>query len=58
MNNRPPEPCPPRSDCWCERHPNNPNCPKGMPLNNGDGIILILILTIIWKRKYLLRLWS
>lgn len=43
-------PCPPKSDCWCEERPNNPNCITALPIDNKIFTTIILIL-IIWKIK-------
>jgi hypothetical protein len=44
--NTPPQPCPPRSECWCELHPNNPSCANAVPIDDYISILLILGLLI------------
>lgn len=44
------QPCPPKSECWCEQHPNNPECVPSFIITNEILTIIILIL-IIWKIK-------
>lgn len=41
-------PCPPKSECWCIEHPNNPECVPAFEITNEILIITILML-IIWK---------
>lgn len=43
-------PCPPKSECWCIEHPNNPECVPAFEITNEILIITILML-IIWKTK-------
>jgi len=46
--NHPPVPCTPSMPCWCEKHPNNPNCQnvETVPIDNSFFIIIIVLLTI------------
>lgn len=44
----PPKPCVPFTPCWCELHPNNPNCAPNVPINNNGLTILIIIAIFIY----------
>ena len=50
---RPPDPCVPRSKCWCEQHPNSKLCQEALTIDNNVFLILIILLifTYIIKRK-------
>lgn len=43
-------PCPPKSECWCIEHPNNPDCVPGLTIAN-EILTIIIILLILWKIK-------
>lgn len=39
-------PCPPKSDCWCIEHPNNPECnPPYLSIDKGVVPMVIIGLT-------------
>jgi len=46
----PPEPCVPHSKCWCEQHPNNPNCTTAVPIDNNIFILVVVGLLFALKR--------
>lgn len=48
--NKPPKPCIPKSECWCEQNPDNPHCPQGVPIDNSLFIAVTLILGIVYVR--------
>lgn len=40
-------PCPPKSDCWCIEHPNNPECDV-VSLDIDKGIIPMIIIAMMF----------
>jgi len=47
MNN----PCPPKTECWCETRPNHPDCVPYLPIESVFFGMLIIILIIIKTYK-------
>jgi hypothetical protein len=48
MNNTPPAPCTPFTACWCEQHPNHPQCKNALPINNEFFIITAVVAILIF----------
>lgn len=46
MNNNPPVPCVPHTPCWCEKHPNNPNCKPTVLINENLSISIVIAILI------------
>jgi len=43
-------PCPPKTDCWCETHPNHPNCVPDLAIESvffGMMIVIMIMIIII-----------
>lgn len=53
MQRKPPQPCKPFTECWCEQRPNNPNCSDvgTVPINNILWIFISIIIILIIKYK-------
>jgi hypothetical protein len=44
-------PCPPKSECWCETHPSHKDCIPDLPIESIFFGMLIIILIIIKTYK-------
>lgn len=44
--NRPPQPCPPFTPCWCETRPNNPNCKPSLSIDYGISVLFVLAIFV------------
>ena len=44
-------PCPRKTECWCETHPNNPDCVPSLPIYSAVFGMIIIILIIIKTYK-------
>lgn len=42
MQNNPPQPCLPRSECWCEQRPNHPQCQDSVPINDYTPLFILV----------------
>ena len=47
---QPPDPCVPRSKCWCEQHPNSKLCQEALPIDNNVFQIVIVLLMMGYLR--------
>ena len=42
-----PNPCAPKSECWCIDHPGHPQCPPSVPIDGFGWAFIMFIIVII-----------
>ena len=47
------KPCPPKTDCWCETHPNHQDCVVILPIKNtAFAVFIVLMILVVLKNKF------